>query len=173
MGNLAKYTIAPDSVESLRILECWTWLLGSTPWRPVVYSMFGDCFVAGPDGRVYFLNLLKGELNEVAGNRADFERLAEEEAAGRKWFMGPLVDQVQQNGIGRSKGQIYGFKKLPLHGGAMTWENVEATNPVVYHNTISQVHQQKRDLPTEIRVARINPGRSRTASRRKWWQFWK
>ncbi len=172
MGNLAKYTIAPDTLESLRILECWNWLLGATPWTPLVYSMFGDCFVASREGRVYFLNILKGELMEVASTRAEFEEFAESDDYCGRWFMGPLVDRLQQNGVGRAMGQIYGFKKLPLHGGAMTWENVEATNPVAYHSTISQIHQQKRDLPTEIRVARINPGRSRAASR-KWWQFWK
>jgi hypothetical protein len=173
MGTLAKYGIPAEEVDSLRILDCWNWLLGSAPWKPVLFSPFGDCFLESKDGHIHHLNILGGELVEVAPSVGEFEKVAEVEDNRGKWFRGPLVDQLFENGIVRGKGQIFGFRKLPLLGGAIDWENVEAVNPVSYHSSISQIHQQRKDLPTEIRISGISRGGRARPAPRKWWQVWK
>lgn len=168
------YGLSAEELASLRILDCWNWLLGSGPWVPVVFSPFGDVFLASKDGHVHCLNILEGELSEVAPSRAEFGRLDFREASAVLWFNGPLVDQLLENGIVRGKGQIYGYRKLPHLGGEIRWENVDVMNPVSYHSALSQIHQQRKDLPAEIRISRVRPaaGPTRKPSR-KWWQLWK
>jgi hypothetical protein len=171
MRNLEKYSIPPEALETGKILECWTWMLGTNPGTPVAWSLFGDPFFVAPDGRIQRLDILQGNMVDVAKTRAEFQLRAELDSSRVGWFQGPLVDQMIEQGVLRGVGQIYGFRKLPMRGGSMTWDNVELTNPVNYHKVVSQIHQQSQDFPTEIRVSSLNLGGARKS--RKWWQLWK
>lgn len=172
MRKLEKYSIPPEALETARILECWTWMLGPAPGTPLAWSLFGDAFLSAPDGRIQHLDILEGRLVDVAPSRPEFHLRAELEANRVKWFQGPLVDEMIQQGVLRGVGQIYGFRKLPMRGGTTTWDNVELTNPLNYHRTLSQIHQQSQDHPTEIRVSSLNLRGARKGAR-KWWQLWK
>jgi hypothetical protein len=172
MGNLSKYTLSPTNVDVRKILVSWDWLLQSRPLTPLALSMFGDWFLEGRDGEIYYLNILGGDLVRIASNRQEFERLSELQENCDEWFMGELVELLVEKGITLKKGQTYGYKLLPILGGKIVPENIEPTDPVVHQSILSQTIEQVKGLPPGTRIRGITVDGRDPAVRKKWWQFW-
>ena len=173
MSNLTRYTIPPDQVDVPRILESWQWLLGSRKLTPVALSMFGDWFLQDSGGQVFYLNILGGEIIPVASTLSEFERLSEVQENCDEWFMGELVELLLEKDIKLKKGQTYGYKLLPILGGALKWENIEPTDPVVHQSILAQTIEQVQRLPRDTRIKGFTVDGRDPAEGKKWWQFWR
>jgi hypothetical protein len=143
VGNLT-LPLPDDKLDGL--LEDWRWLVEGK-YSPVLMTAFGDLFLRGETGAVYFLDVVSGEFTCVAKSVEEFEaELAKPETADQ-WLMAELVLLLREKGVNLHAGQCYGYKIPPVLGGQLSIENIEPTDLVVHHSISGQIHRQTKDLP--------------------------
>ena len=63
-----------------------------------------------------------------------------------------LVDRLVAAGVALRPGRCYGFRMLPVLGGAYAVENCAAISIPDYLGATGSIHEQLRDLPDGSRV---------------------
>src|SRR5690242_16376735 len=104
-------------------MATWSSMLRG-PCRLLGLSAFGDLFLARPDESIDMLDLVGGELKQVAVCIEEFEYGLQSDEGRRDWLMGPLVDQAAEAGLCPAKGQCLAFRTPPLLGGALNSANL-------------------------------------------------
>ena len=138
--------VALASLPAGALLDDWRWLVG-TPHEVLLVTAMGDAFIAGPTGKVSFLDTLEGSLQPVASSRDDFFALLETGRLNPDWFLPDIVELKSQQGLSLAPGQCYGYKLPPVLGGPLLSENVEAIDAVVHFSLSGQLHRQLADTP--------------------------
>jgi hypothetical protein len=128
-------TTRPDTPE---MLGCWEWLIGRDK-HPLVMSKFGDWFLADPQERVHWLDLLTGTFTPVADSFSDFQQLMTQEEQLDVWFMQPWCDALYNAGLIPGEDQCYGFKIPPKLGAPIELSNVEVANLMAYQVWMSEI----------------------------------
>lgn len=64
-----------------------------------------------------------------------------------QYLFAGLAFAAERLGIIPSESQVLSFKVPPVLGGAMSTENIDASDFVVSLNIVGQIHQQIKDLP--------------------------
>jgi hypothetical protein len=138
------------------LLEEWRWLVPSG-FKPVVMTSFGDVFLTDNNGRVHFLDLMAGELKQVAATRSEFETMCEDRGQRRNWFLGFLVMELRKTHGELGPGECYSCKVPLTLGGALDPENFERMPLETHYSVLGQLHRQTKHLPpgTTIQGSRI------------------
>lgn len=117
----------PVPADAARVLEPWSWLIGdATLFTALAVTCFGDWFLQGHDGSVFFLDATSGEMSLVQGSAAAAtlsQALADQQNRER-WFMPGLVEGARRSGKHLSAGQCYGWSIHPAMGGGLDVSNV-------------------------------------------------
>ena len=66
MASWDDFLIKTTDIDTGPLLAEWSWLLDRDDYHPVVMTAFGDWFLQDTDGRIYFLDLVAGQVNKVA-----------------------------------------------------------------------------------------------------------
>jgi hypothetical protein len=128
-------TNRPDTPE---MLGCWEWLIGRD-MHPLVMTKFGDWFLADPQGRVHWLDLLEGTCTQVADSVAEFEQLMVQEKQLNFWFLLPWCYRLHAEGHVPGEDQCFGFKVPPKLGAPVDLSNVEVANLMAYQVWMAEI----------------------------------
>jgi hypothetical protein len=139
-------TVNFDSYKEEDLVEAWLWMIGEDK-RLILISSVGDMFLQNENRGVFWLDVGRGELIQVADSVEEFEALLEDEETIREWFLVELVVALKREGMQLVPGKLYGYKKLPVMGGEYAPENFELTDIEVHFQLAGQIHEQIKDLP--------------------------
>jgi len=95
-------------------------------------TKFGDWVFVDPTGRVSFLNLLDGNLCQVASSVAEYNQLKGTPDKQSNWFLDGLVFRCDSEGLLLRKGECYGWKVHPMIGGKFEFANIQTFSLRVY-----------------------------------------
>lgn len=132
--------------DPARLLEDWRWLLEGT-FRPIAWSKFGDCFLENASGAVQLLDVLGGELREVATSRDRFHELVNVQENQEEWLLSRLVFELHERGIIPGEGECYALKIHPALGGKIEADNVIILSMLVWSSISGQLYQQLDRMP--------------------------
>lgn len=146
-----------DSETFSRGLEDWAWQLEGKQLEPIAASMFGDVFLQGPDA-AWFLDMMEGDLSpewpDVQALQADLNTLDGQD----HYLLGGIVAGASERGIVAGPGQVLMFSVLPVLGGAISPDNVQAMDYVVASSICGQIRRQLRSVPAGAEVTRLTVG---------------
>jgi hypothetical protein len=139
-----------DEMESLLI--DWRWLIGDEK-RAILVAASGGVFFTDVGGRVFWLETGGGKFTEVASSVIEFETALIQEANQMEWLLAPVIERLRNDGMQLTFGQCYGYRTLPVLGGAYDGEN---RFPVPAHKHIGftgYVHNKIKDLPDGTKIS--------------------
>jgi hypothetical protein len=153
-------TVKFDDNSSDRLVQDWTWLIG-TDKTPIMVSSVGDLFLRDSNNSVYWLNTGDGTLTEVADGIEKFKEKLQDQDVVSDWFMVDLIAALKAEGKKLETGQVYSYKKLIVLGGDYSPENFEPTDIEVHFSFAGQIHRQVKDLPhgTKINSVKFTPNK--------------
>lgn len=142
-------------VDTGAMLEFWRWLVPES-YRPLFATALGDLFLADPTGRVLWLDVGTGELQEVAATAAEFNRAVATPESNDLWFGAALVDRLRAAGTVLGPGECYCYIQSPILGGEYEPGNFRVYDVVKHFRVWGPIHERLRDLPDgatiELRV---------------------
>jgi hypothetical protein len=138
-------------IDADAMLEFWRWLVPPSH-QPLFATALGDLFLSAPDGRVLWLDVGNGQLQEVAASAAEFERAAADPDNNCLWFGAMLVDRLRAASKVLGPGECYCYLQLPMLGGEYEPANFRAYDVVTHFRVWGPIHEQLRDLPNEATV---------------------
>lgn len=145
MEKKVKLTIDFDGLDTDSLLADWRWLV-PMELCPVQMTKFGDWFFRGPAGQVYMLDLIEGELSQVADTIEEFNELIDEDEKRSEWYLDGFVFRCHEEGLHLSPQQCYGWKIHPLIGGKFEFENIQMFDLLVYQTLMGQLLRQWKAL---------------------------
>ncbi len=145
MAEWDRFVIRDAGLEWERYLANWAWLL-KEPYRPLAMTVFGDWFLQNAAGRIFFLDLVSGELQPAAESAAEMQRALADPEQTEGWFMPGLVDLLTDRGLTRGAGQCYAYTLHPLLGGAIEANNVTLMPIGAWQAVCAQLHQQTQGV---------------------------
>jgi hypothetical protein len=121
-----------------------------SPWSPplpnagqvVLASHFGDVFVEGPDGVVWWLNAHEDRVEKAAKSHKDFFKRVEKDPA--TYLRKPLIDQLIKANQLIPVGAMYGLKTPIAEGGRWTIDNVGAASIADAFAYLGSLHLQRK-----------------------------
>lgn len=138
MVDWSRLLIRTDHPDTPQMLGRWEWLIGRDK-HPLVMTKFGDWFLADPQGRVHWLDLLEGTCTQVADSVAAFEQLMVQQEQLDSWFMLPWCYRLHDEGHVPGEGQCFGFKIPPRLGAPVDLSNVEVADLMAYQAWMSKI----------------------------------
>jgi hypothetical protein len=127
-------------------------------------------FVSTRRGNVHFLDLMWGELKQVAQSQDEFNQLCEDREQRRRWFIGFLLMELRKLRGHLAPGECYSCK-IPLSlSGQLDTENFERMDLGVHYSVLGQLHHQTKNLPpgTRIDSIKIEPRHENTKPKSFW-----
>jgi hypothetical protein len=118
----------------------------------VAASLFGDLFVARDSGEVMMLDLVSGELKQIAACIEEFESDLTQPERRQEWLMQDLADAAFASGIKPVIGKCLAFRTPPMLGGSLKPENLVRWNFTAYHCGLAQLFLQIKGLPLGTQV---------------------
>jgi hypothetical protein len=143
-----------DSETFSRGFEDWAWLTQGKQLEPIAASMFGDVFLQGPDA-VWFLDMMEGDLSPEWPDAQVLQAELNTPDGQDQYLLGGIVAGASEKGIVAGPGQVLMFSVLPVLGGPISPDNVEAMDYVVASSICGQIHRQLRDLPAGTQITRL------------------
>lgn len=110
-------------------------------------SLFGDLFVARESGEVDMLDLVAGELKQVADCVEEFEHDRKQPERREELLMQSLANAASARGIKLGAGECLAFRTPPMLGGQLQPDNLVPWNLVAYHIGLARLLHQIKDLP--------------------------
>lgn len=146
VSELRSYIIDHRGFDWPDLLSSWAWLLPRefTVW---IMNRFGDLVLVFEDDSVHLLDVGRGALERLAGDRDEFAKRVDEDDNGSDWFMIPLVDELVASGQLLRDGQCYSYKQLPLLGGDYTPENTRIVTIGHHYKAFGPIHERLKDIP--------------------------
>ena len=145
--------IQGSAIDAPAVLSMWSALL---PRMHVAGRfLFGDLFVARESGEVDMLDLVAGELKQVAVCVEEFDWDRTRRERREELLMQSLADAALSAGITPGAAECLAFRTPPMFGGQLRPDNLVPWNFVAYHRGLAKLWPQIKDLPlgTEV-VAR-------------------
>jgi hypothetical protein len=151
MTLLSSVTIIPNETVTQGLHESWDWLLGPA-WKPILFSAIGDVFLVLPAKTIWWLSTATGELEQVASDEAEFNRLLNTEVAD-EWFLPGLVEALVENGQVLKAQECYSYLIFPVFAqGDFSVENMYCLKSVEHFSVSGQIHRQIRSQPDGSKV---------------------
>jgi hypothetical protein len=136
--------VTPEAAEPL--LADWRWLV-TKELTPLFVTTLGDWIFGAPDGSIWTLSLLEGDLRMLARTGTDYNRLKRDP----KWLEDELAAGwaiiADGNGLVPGRDQCVGWKLHPVLGGAFDKTNLEIFSMPVYQSLMGQLFRQLAGRP--------------------------
>ena len=121
-----------------RLLEQWSSLV-SGRLQPIGLSAFGDIYFLRPNDTVQVLDVLEGSVHQVAESQKAFSECMNSKDWQDANLMPEVVWQIQQRGVLRGPGQVFGFAPHPSLAGKIAPETAMAMDAAVWHSICAQL----------------------------------
>lgn len=144
-------TVDFSHLDRKRLVGDWQWLIGNDK-LPILISSIGDLFLEDQNGKIFWLNVGAGTIQEVASSSADFRNKMNDDNLANEWFMFALVEEIILSGKPLAPNQIYSWITPPILGGKYAAENVELNDIEVHFSIYGQIHAQIKDLPDGTKI---------------------
>lgn len=136
------------------LLSEWRWLVPCTYSLHMV-SALGDAFVSDATGHIFWLNVGRAELTEIADTKDAFDHLRQQSDYANQWFAPLLVGDMLASGKSLAVGQCFS-PKIPLTlGGALEPANFDVCDLSVHFHTLGQIQAQVKSLPVGTPVKSV------------------
>lgn len=118
-----KYLLPASRTDWKELLEDWQPLLrpSSVVWQ---LTKFGDLIFAQEDGRIGMLQASDFRYEVIARDKIDFQEWLADPEKLADWYLAPLVDRLEANGMQLPDEHCYSFRTPVGLGGQRTIENV-------------------------------------------------
>ncbi len=136
-----KLIIQTNGLDCSDLLGNWSWLLGDR-MQPLFLTVFGDWFLNDEAGHIYFLDLMEGQLSQVAKDREELNRHLADQDKRDTWFMEHIAYRCIESGMRPGQGECLAFKIPPVLGGKIGHENIQVLSLAVYERIMGQIHRQ-------------------------------
>ncbi len=144
-------TVNFNHIDRDELVKDWQWLIGTTAF-PILITSVGDMFLKETSGEIFWLITGNAQYEKVAETYSEFQSKLQINELVHEWFLIPIVAQLKDQGIILEKGKLYGFKLLPVLGGAYEANNYELTDIEVYIALSGQINFKIKDLPDGTEV---------------------
>ncbi len=134
-------------------LESWSWL-GLSGRKPLFTSLFGDVFLAGPDG-CWYLDTVEGTLTRPWASADELERDLSTEVGENRYLLAGLAEAAAARGLVLGPDQVYALLPPPVLGGRAAADAVSVEDFAVTLNILGQIHEQIRALPPGARITGV------------------
>ena len=151
MRALSEISFTPEQCKAASLRPFWARCVPDS-YRPLLLSLFGDWFFADSSDRVHMLDLVSGQLRQVADSDIEFFAMLDFEEHRSEWLMSHLVEAAEHAGIKRSPSQCFAFRTPPCLGGSLSPANLVAWDFATYQRGASKLFQQVADLPEGTQV---------------------
>ncbi len=141
--------VSPDVMASL--LTEWRWLVGEDK-RALLVAASGDVFITDAKGKVSWVETGGGKFTEIASSVAEFETALTQEASQTEWLLAPIIERLCGSGVTLEAGQCYGYRTLPVLGGAYDGDNRFPVSARSHVGFTGYVHNKIKDLPDGTQV---------------------
>lgn len=164
-------TAKMDDISAESLLSDWRHLVPQT-YAPVLMTALGDLFLRDEGGAIHFLDLMCGELKQVATSQDQFDSLCDNREQRRSWFAGHLVMELRKLHGDVPAGQCFSCKVPLFLNGQLEVENFQVCDIPVHYSVLGQLHAQTRHLPTGTRIGSVQAeaATNDTTSKRSWWR---
>jgi hypothetical protein len=125
-------------IDFRNIVAQWAPLISGS-LQPIGLSAFGDFYFLRPDDTVHVLDVLDGVVRQVAESYADFGECMNSKEWQDANLMPEVVWQLQERGVSRGPGQVFGFAPHPALVGKIAPETAMALDAVVWHSICAQL----------------------------------
>ncbi len=146
MSNEVPFVLAVTPEAAWPLLEDWRWLV-SDELTPLFLTMLGDWIFGAPDGSIWTLSLLDGDLRMLARTGTDYNRMK----ADPQWLEDELnagwAIIARGNGLNPGPDECLGWKVHPLLGGALDKTNLQLFSMRVYQSLMGQLFRQLTGRP--------------------------
>jgi len=136
--------VTPEAARPL--LEDWRWLVPEE-LTPLFLTTLGDWIFGAPDGSIWTLSLLEGDLRMLARTGTDYNRMK----ADPQWLDDELgagwAIIAHGNGLVPGPDQCLGWKVHPIFGGAFDKTNLQLFSMGVYQSLMGQLFRQLARRP--------------------------
>lgn len=122
---------AIDVDRTDELLREWRWLVPEAH-HVFVTSIFGDLFLVGRDGRIFWLDVATGQEEEIASDITAFEALLADQEEADFYFSSSLARRCAAAGLTPGPTECLSYVQLPMFGGAYEPENF-AVRPLQEH----------------------------------------
>jgi hypothetical protein len=109
-------------------------------------SKFGHWFFSDRHDRVHCLDLIEGDLRQIAPSIREYNRLKDLAEMRAEWFLDGLVFRCDAEGLRLGFGECYGWRLHPMIGGKFEFANIQVFSLVVYQSLMSQLLPQWKRL---------------------------
>ena len=123
------------------MLEEWRWRV-PRDLTPLFLTMLGDWIFGAPDGSIWALSLLEGDLRRLAASGVEYNRLKND----RGWLDAELqfgwYEIALNNGLVPNAEQCVGWTVAPILGGPLERSNLKLYSMRVYQLITAQLMRQ-------------------------------
>ena len=147
-------TIPLSGLDTDALLRDWRWLVPGE-FTPVQMSKFGHWFFSDPGGRVHYLDLIEGDLRQIAPSVGEYNRLKDVAEMRAEWFLDGFVFRCDAEGLRLGCGECYGWRIHPMIGGKFEFENIQVFSLLVYQSLMAQLLPQWKRLPPGQPIPKI------------------
>jgi hypothetical protein len=134
-------TIPLERIDVERIIPLWNDIIPSG-FCPILFSKFGDIFFVDEHKRVFLLDLIEGNLENIARSISEFNNLKSIPEIRSRWFLDGFVIRCYDEKLLLRDGECYGWKIHPKIGGNFEFDNIQVFSIFVYHSLMSQLLPQ-------------------------------
>lgn len=131
------------------LLEDWRWKVGNEA-KVFRVTVFGDLFIQGPEGQIYWLDTGSGRYVEVAKSVEQWADAAK--THGEEWFHWDTLRKLRSLGVKLGEGQVYSWRQDPMLGGAESVDNVDVVSLEVHVSHAGRTAKAIKDLPPGTKI---------------------
>lgn len=150
-------TIPLSGLDTETLLRDWRWLV-PTQFTPIQMSKFGDWFFSDLSGRVHYLDLIEGELRQIAPSIREYNHLKDVAEMRSEWFLDGFVFRCDAEGLHLGSSECYGWRIHPMIGGRFEFENIQVFSLPVYQSLMAQLLPRWRRLPPGQPIPKMEIG---------------
>ena len=160
-----------DGISAESLLADWRHLVPQTH-TPVLMTALGDLFLRDKGGAIHFLDLMCGELKQVAKSQDEFDSFCDNREQRRSWFVSHLVMELRKLHGDLPAGQCFSCKVPLFLSGQLEAGNFQPCDIRVHYSVLGQLHAQTRHLPAGTRINSVHTEASdeSTTSKKSWWR---
>ncbi len=151
--SVSELWVGVDPEQAAAVLEEWQWLAGTegTFFRA---TLFGDIFLRGPDGSIYWLNTGSVIYEKVAENEEEWLDALLNDAG--TFFHSSLLLQLRSIGYLPSPGSVYSWIQAPVVNGEEIADNIQILDAIVHLSNAGRFAYAIRDLPPGAPITEVH-----------------
>lgn len=132
--------IAASEYDTESLLWAWQWRVPPS-FTPLFVSVLGDWVFGAPDGSLYALSMLDGDLFRIAKNADEYNAAKREERWLDETFAHGWWVIAFNHGLVPAKDECLAWTSPPALGGPFEVSNLTVVSMLVWQTMMGQLHE--------------------------------